>query len=150
MSFYLFRALEKAGVYDEVQDKWKNWKLLLDNGVTTWPEDNVTQRSECHAWSAIPLYDFIAVTLGVRPAKPGYDEILVKPASLYMGNMQADIATSKGTIRIKRSVKKDADSYHVSLEINLPAVLPVHIYLSESECVTFTQKEIAYDYTVNI
>lgn len=67
-----------------------------------------------------------------------------------MGNMQADIATSKGTIRIKRSVKKDADSYHVSLEINLPAVLPVHIYLSESECVTFTQKEIAYDYTVNI
>ena len=150
MSFYLFRALEKAGVYDEVPDKWRNWKLLLDYGVTTWPEDNVTQRSECHAWSAIPLYDFIAVTLGVRPAKPGYDEILIKPASLYMGDMQADIATTKGTIRIKRHVLKEENAYHVSLEIKLPAVLPVHICPTESECVTFTQKEIAYDYTVNI
>ena len=46
MSFYLFRAMEKAGIYDAVVDKWKPWKRMLDQHVTTWPEDTVSQRSE--------------------------------------------------------------------------------------------------------
>ena len=59
----------------------------------------------------------------------------------------AGLQTPLAPVRIIEPVSY---THLVSLEINLPAVLPVHIYLSESECVTFTQKEIAYDYTVNI
>lgn len=150
MSFYLFRAMEKAGIYDEILDKWEPWEKLLNKHVTTWPEDTVVQRSECHAWSAIPLYDFIAVVLGVRPQKPGYEEIQIKPSSLYLGSMQATIATVKGPVWIRRTVENKGDYYSIILEVRLPVEIPVHIYISESEHVSFSQREIVFDYKYHI
>ena len=146
MSFYLFRAMEKAGIYDAVVDKWKPWKRMLDQHVTTWPEDTVSQRSECHAWSAIPLYDFIAVVLGIRPEKPGYEEIRIKPSSPELGDMQATIATVKGPVWIRRMVQEQEEGFLIRLEVELPADIPVHIYLSESEYVSFCQRRIMFDY----
>lgn len=149
MSFYLFRALEKAGIYDEMRGKWKPWEKLLEYRVTTWPEDNVTQRSDCHAWSAIPAYDFIAVSLGIRPAMPGFEEIEIRPHSPEMGDMEASLPTPKGLAWVRRTVRIQSDGQIVRLEVRLPEAIPTHIFTPDSKDHFYRQKEIVFEYTVN-
>ena len=56
--FYLFRALEKAGMYDRTEALWKDWQAFIDLHCTTFPETPFDPRSDCHAWSALPLWEF--------------------------------------------------------------------------------------------
>ncbi|KAH6952064.1 Six-hairpin glycosidase-like protein [Fusarium avenaceum] len=82
MSFYLFRSLSEAGgsLYDDAfESMWQPWRDQLSQNLTTWCEDNVTRRSDCHAWSCAPLYELMAEVAGVRPAEPGYRSIAFKP-----------------------------------------------------------------------
>ena len=150
MSFYLFRALEKAGIYNEIQNKWMRWEKLLDCHLTTWPEDNITQRSDCHAWSAVPIYDFMAITLGIRPTKPGYEEITIQPHSLEMGNMEATLPTPKGLIFIRRIVQIQSKGQTVKLEIRLPEIIPTHIYTPDSKDHFYMQREIVFEYMAKL
>lgn len=60
MMFYLFRALEKTGLYNMyAESKFKIYYWMLDNHLTTCVEDDVEQRSDCHGWGAFPLYEFL-------------------------------------------------------------------------------------------
>ncbi len=149
MSFYLFRALEAAGVYDEITDKWTPWRTMMDMHLSTWAEDAVLQRSDCHGWSATPIYDLMAVVLGLRPEKPGYKAISIRPMALELGSMAGSIATVRGTVHIRRQVETIPEGYAVHLDIRLPETIPVNIYTSESKCVSFCQQEIAFDYKTN-
>ena len=53
--YYLFRALEKAGMYDRTEALWQSWQEFIDLHCTTFPETPYDPRSDCHAWSALPL-----------------------------------------------------------------------------------------------
>ena len=78
MRFFLCRALEETDMYDEVYKSFKLWdayKDLIDLNMTTWPEDFVTQRSDCHGWSALPLSEFTRCYLGVRPIAYGFKKV---------------------------------------------------------------------------
>lgn len=57
-NFYLFRALEKTDMYDRTEDAWDTWYEFLDLHCTTFPETPFDPRSDCHAWSSLPLYEF--------------------------------------------------------------------------------------------
>lgn len=56
--YYLFRALEKAGMYDRTEELWQAWQDFIDLHCTTFPETPFDPRSDCHAWSALPLFEF--------------------------------------------------------------------------------------------
>jgi len=53
--YYLFRALEKAGMYGRTEELWKDWQDFIDLGCSTFPETPYSPRSDCHGWSALPL-----------------------------------------------------------------------------------------------
>ena len=57
--FYLFRALEMVGMYDRTEKLWEPWQEFIDLHCTTFPETPFDPRSDCHAWSALPLYEFV-------------------------------------------------------------------------------------------
>ena len=57
--FYLFRALERIGMYDRTEEAWDAWYEFIDLHCTTFPETPFDPRSDCHAWSALPLYEFV-------------------------------------------------------------------------------------------
>jgi hypothetical protein len=99
--FYLFRAMETAGLYEKTETLWDDWKRLLDLDLTTIPEtpyENV--RSDCHAWSSLLLYEYPSKILGVSPQEPGYGAIRIKPSGLYMGSAKGTVFTPAGPVDI--------------------------------------------------
>lgn len=79
-SFYLFEAMYHVGRGDLIGTSLKLWHEMLANGLTTFTETAEPTRSDCHAWSAHPLYHYYASILGVRPTKPGCEEMVIAPA----------------------------------------------------------------------
>jgi len=117
MAYYLFRALEKAGLYERTDKCWDLWRDMVRKNLTTCVEDNVRERSDCHAWGALALYELPAVTLGVRPAAPGFEKILVKPVPGAMTWAKGKVVTPKGMI----AVEWKRENGKLALRIDAPA-----------------------------
>ncbi len=123
MMFFLFRALEKAGLYERTRELWDMWKGLLTLGCTTVPEIPVQPRSECHAWGALALWDFPRYFLGVREAEPGWSTAVIDPQALWLGDCQGVAATPKGLVRVNWLVKDGVFSISGELPDGLSATL---------------------------
>jgi len=78
--FYLTQALKKTGLADHYIETLGLWEEMLQNGLTTFAENPDPARSDCHAWSASPDYDFLATVAGIRPASPGFKTVEISPA----------------------------------------------------------------------
>ena len=100
MAYYLFRALEKAGIYERTEKLWDIWREMVENNLTTCVEDNVRGRSDCHAWGALALYELPAVVLGVRPSAPGFAKVEVKPVPGHFTWARGCVATPRGEVRV--------------------------------------------------
>ncbi|MGG1639784.1 alpha-L-rhamnosidase C-terminal domain-containing protein [Paenibacillus sp. NRS-1782] len=101
MSFYLFRALAATNLYDRVHSLWEPWRKMVDQNLTTWMEDTVSQRSDCHGWGAVPLYEFTSEILGVQPETPGYGSIRVRPRVDHLTWAKGQVATPKGLVKVE-------------------------------------------------
>ena len=77
--FYLMRALEKVGLGERYLDLLGPWHEMIQTGLTTFAETPEPTRSDCHAWSASPLYDFLAVVCGIEPSAPGFKRVRIAP-----------------------------------------------------------------------
>lgn len=115
MAFYLFRALQKTGLYEFTKDCWNIWQKMIEKHATTCVEDDVQERSECHAWGALILYELPAVILGVRPVKPGYEAVEIHPEAGYLEHAEGEVITPKGSVYVKW--EKDETGMHVKYEL---------------------------------
>jgi hypothetical protein len=128
MAFYLFRALEMVGLYDETEKLINAWKDLVDLNLTTWVEDPVSQRSDCHGWSALPLYEFSAMILGVRPAKSGYKKILITPHIGKLSHAKGIVCTAFGTVSVEWTIENSK----FNLKIDSPEGVEKLVILPDS------------------
>lgn len=90
-SYFLCRALEQTGLYEHVHTTFGLWDVFIglrDLHLTTWPEDFVTMRSDCHGWSSVALYEFAACYLGVQPIEPGYGKVRIQPLPCPLQSFQ--------------------------------------------------------------
>lgn len=80
-AFYLLEAMHRTGNNAGFEAVLKQWEPMLELGFTTFPECPSTDtRSDCHAWSAGPLYHLLRHYAGVYPAEPGYAVVGVEPS----------------------------------------------------------------------
>jgi hypothetical protein len=121
MAFYLFRAVEKAGLYDQTLELWEPWRQMLRDNLTTCVENDTDVRSDCHAWGSIILYELPAVILGVRPTKPGFQSVEVRPNTAWLDNAQGTVITSRGPVRVSWS-KTGSD---LQLDVDAPEGMEV-------------------------
>jgi len=63
--FYVFRAMRRADEYKKAEKLFDWWHSIAQTDLTTLPEEPRLTRSYCHAWSATPLYEFLAEILGI-------------------------------------------------------------------------------------
>ena len=115
MSFYLFRALEKTGLYEKTNSLWDAWRKMVYDGCTTCIESENYARSECHAWGALALYEMPSAFLGVRPAAPGYEKIQVSPHAEYLDWAEGTVKTPAGDVRVSWARKGE------KLDLNVEA-----------------------------
>lgn len=105
MAFYLFRAMQMTDLYVLSQEYWDIWRRMLKKGLTTCVEDEVGERSDCHGWGALLLYELPAVILGVQPAKPGYKAISIRPEPGYLEYAEGSVITPAGVVKVAWDVR---------------------------------------------
>jgi hypothetical protein len=115
--FYLFRAVEKAGLADRYLDLLGPWKSMLDLGLTTWAEKPEPTRSDSHAWSAHPTVDLLTLVAGVEPSTPGFETVRIRPHLGSLSTLSATVPTPRGDVVV--AYKKDAAG--LTAEVTLPA-----------------------------
>lgn len=146
VSFYLFRAMEQVGVYDEFPEKWMPWLRLLPYHLTTWPEDTVSQRSDCHGWSAVPLYELVSMAAGLQPASPGADTLRLCPHDVCLGSLTVTVPIGGQLARVQRQVAKTGRDCTATVMLTLERAVPVTVCLPGQEAYTLCQREITVSY----
>ena len=100
--YYLFRALERYGLYDQMRRWLDSFSALRKFGFTTMPEWGFEgSRSDCHAWSATPLYELTATLLGVRPCGDGWKKIRIRPRTLGYADCRGEVVTPHGPVKVR-------------------------------------------------
>ena len=115
MAFYLFRALESAGLYEYTKEYWNIWRRMLEKHSTTCIEDEMQERSDCHAWGALILYELPAVILGVRPKEPGCRTLAIEPVPGYLKEAKGTVMMPKGKVSVSWT-KDENGELHLAYE----------------------------------
>ncbi len=105
--FYLNRALQKTGQADLYLDRLQPWDNMLNMGMTTFGETDNAPRSDCHAWSATPCFEFLHTVAGIQPAAPGFKKVLIEPAMGKLKTVKATFPHPAGTITLDLRKKKN-------------------------------------------
>ncbi|MGA1531045.1 MAG: alpha-L-rhamnosidase C-terminal domain-containing protein, partial [Kiritimatiellia bacterium] len=110
-----------------------DWSMMLKHGATTFWEmihDDWRKglrrdptRSHCHAWSCAPL-DFIGrVLLGIRPLKPGFEEVEINPSPCGLDFAEGEALTPHGRIRVRWARDGAGD---LKMHVDAPEGIKVH------------------------
>ncbi len=120
--YYVFEALASAGLGDLVLPRLDRWKPFIAAGLSTLPEHGVESRSDCHAWSAHPLYALLATTCGIRPSSPQFKSVVIAPAPGTLTEFTGEMPHPKGPLRVRFVRQGDVLHYSIHLPDGLPAV----------------------------
>lgn len=96
----LFEAWTRAGRGDLVREAFASYRALLQLGVTTWPEDPVHGRSDCHAWSNAASYHLLRTVLGISVLAPGCTLLRIAPHADGLERVAGAFVTPHGPVRV--------------------------------------------------
>jgi hypothetical protein len=99
--FYVVRAMKKVGLADGYLGLLNPWREMIDKGLTTFSENPDPCRSECHAWSSSPNYDFLATVCGVEPDSAGFASVKVQPHLGGLSFVKGIVPHPKGLIEVE-------------------------------------------------
>jgi len=118
--FYLTRALMKVGMGDRYLSLLPPWNNMLNMGLTTFAENPEPTRSDCHAWSASPAYEFLATVCGIQSSEPGFKKVRIEPQLGTLQWAEGKIPHPQGDIEVKI---KRLPQNKLAAEIILPGTL---------------------------
>lgn len=122
--FYYTKALKKSGLGNRYLSELSPWKEMIDLGLSTFPETTApTTRSDCHAWSSSPCYDFLATVCGIEPEDFGFRSVKIEPNLGNLTNFSGAVPHPSGLIKV--SYQKLPDG-HYQAKIELPGNLAGH------------------------
>lgn len=137
MKFYSLRAFAMAGSYEgsDVYDSyyktvWDPWRKMLRQNLTTWEEDDVRQRSDCHAWGSVPIFEYCVEVAGLWPLEPGWRKLIWKPRMGLTGVLNANVVLGRMGVA---SVRWKRDGNVMRAELLLEKPLEVISRLPEGE-----------------
>lgn len=102
---YLFEVCHRLGRADVLARRLAPWFGALEEGLTTCPETFGGTRSDCHAWSAHPLFHWYATVLGVRPAAPRFAAVRIAPGLGRLPRAAGALPHPRGTIAVDFAVE---------------------------------------------
>jgi alpha-L-rhamnosidase len=114
--FYLLRALKEAGMGDQYLAGLGQWRDMLARGLTTFAEKPDPTRSDCHAWSASPVYELLATVCGIEPASQGFATVRIAPHLGHLTRASATMPHPRGELRVSLRV----DGAVLDAEVTLP------------------------------
>lgn len=126
--YYLFQALLKVGATDRLGDMLARWREMVRFGFSTTPEHDEPVRSDCHAWSAWPMFEMLRVILGVRPTAPAYASVLIAPTPIAgLTHARGSVPTPRGDIRVAWQI----DGRRFGLRADVPAGMSAMLRLPD-------------------
>ncbi|EMS69344.1 family 78 glycoside hydrolase catalytic domain [Ruminiclostridium cellobioparum] len=109
-TYFLLKGLANAGEYELIYqlitlEDIHSWGNMLKEGATTcfeaWGKDQKWNTSLCHPWASSPIPVIIEDILGLKPLKPGWEEISFTPhIPAVLEHISLEIQTVKGRIRV--------------------------------------------------
>jgi len=73
---------------------------MLANGMTTFGETDGNARSECHPWSATPVYELLTTVAGIQPGEAGFKTVRIAPALGSLRHVEATMPHPLGPIEV--------------------------------------------------
>lgn len=136
MTFYTLRALSVAGLYGEQFNHfWGPWREQLRLGVTTWAEDLLNQRSDCHVWGSAPIYEFVIEVVGIRPVD-GWTALEFKPRINLYRDFEAKVPLKMvkgkhiGICHVSWATLSSGDiEVRLRLDMDKPHSIEIHVRL---------------------
>jgi hypothetical protein len=111
--------MKAVGLGDQYVSMLQPWHEMLAKGLTTFAERPDPTRSDCHAWSASPLYEFLATVCGVEPASPGFKTVRIEPHLGYLTHVQGVVPHPTGEIKIALTRVGNGIQGEITLPSNL-------------------------------
>jgi len=103
--------------------------MIYDVGTTitleAWDRKYKKNLDWNHAWGAAPANIIPRLLMGVQPASPGFEEIIIKPQPGSLKWARATVPTIRGAVY----VSFDTDSSGFDLRITLPGNMTASVYL---------------------
>ena len=96
---YLFETYAKCGRADLIRDRFSYWRNYVAWGArTAFETQDQEARSDCHAWSACPLYFMQTAFAGVTPDAPFFRKVRVAPQPAGLKRIQATTPHPNGVV----------------------------------------------------
>jgi hypothetical protein len=133
-AFYVLSALARTGQHGRMLEYMRTqWKKMLDWGATTWWEVWEPKASFCHGWSSGPTCILQAEILGVRPGKPGWEEIIVAPHPSGLAWARGKVPTPHGPVSVDWSMENE-----FTMMIDTPTAARVSMPMMNQEVMSVT------------